>query len=245
MKGSLYIVGIGPGDKEYFTVQALQVLEQADIICGYTVYVDLVRAIFPEKQFLSTGMTKEVERCRLALEKASEGLTVAMVCSGDCGIYGMAGLVLELQVGYPDVQVELIPGLTAAISGAAILGAPLMNDFAVISLSDLMTPWTTIEKRLACAAQADFVICLYNPSSKKRKDYLNRACDIILSQRDADTVCGWVRNIGREGQSSGVLPLSELRVLDVDMFTTVFIGNTMTEELQGRMVTPRGYEVVR
>lgn len=234
-------VGIGPGNMEAMTLQAKEALENCDLIVGYTVYVDLVRAHFPQKDFLSTPMRQEVERCRLALEEAAKGKTVAMICSGDAGIYGMSGLLEELAQQFPGVEVETIPGVSAVISGAALLGAPLMHDFAVISLSDLLTPWETIEKRLLAAAQADFVLCLYNPSSHKRKDYLQRACDLVLRHQKPETVCGIARNIGREGESFQVLTLEQLRDTPVDMFSTVFIGNAQTRELAGKMVTPRGY----
>ena len=166
-----------------------------------------------------------------------------MICSGDAGIYGMTGVMEELKAEYPGVEVENVPGISAVISGAAILGAPLMHDFAVISLSDLLTPWEKIEKRLDCAAAADFVICLYNPSSHKRKDYLQRACDIVLRHASPETVCGIAKNIGREGESIEVLPLKTLRDTPVDMFSTVFIGNSQTKHIGGKMVTPRGYTI--
>ena len=211
------------------------------MIVGYTVYTDLLEKEFPDKEMLTTPMRREVERCKIALEHAQAGERVAMVCSGDPGVYGMAGLCYELAGEYPSVDIEVIPGISAAFGGAAVLGAPLMHDFAVISLSDLMTPWEKIAKRLELAAEADFVICLYNPSSKKRADYLQRACDILLRHKPASTVCGTVRNIGREGEESHVLTLGELRNTAVDMFTTVYIGNEQTMQLGGSMVTPRGY----
>lgn len=240
----IYVTGLGPGAADQMTVQAQKVLEQCPVIIGYTVYIDLIRGQYPDKIFLSTPMRKEADRCRLAFEEAEKGQDVAMVCSGDAGIYGMAGLICEIGKDYPDVGIEIVPGITAASGGAAVLGAPLMHDFAVISLSDLLTPWEKIESRLRAAAESDFVICLYNPSSKKRADYLTKACDIILESRGAETVCGTVRNIGREGESYEILPLGRLRDTQVDMFTTVFIGNSNTMELNGRMVTPRGYKDV-
>ena len=238
----LYVVGIGPGKFEGMTHEAAQALAESDVIVGYTVYVDLVKAHFPDKAFLTTPMRREVERVELALREAAKGQTVAMVCSGDAGVYGMSGLCEELAVKYPGVQVETVPGVSAVLSGAAILGAPLMHDFAVVSLSDLMTPWATIEKRLRAAAGADFVICLYNPSSHKRKDYLQRACDIVLEAASPETICGVARNIGREGEMTQVMTLRELRDTAVDMFSTVFIGNSQTQIIQGKMVTPRGYD---
>ncbi|MBR6321957.1 MAG: precorrin-3B C(17)-methyltransferase [Lachnospiraceae bacterium] len=237
----LYVVGIGPGNYENMTLRAAQVLRDSDVIVGYTVYVELIRDHFPEKEFFTTAMRQEVERVEAALAMAAEGKTVAIVCSGDGGVYGMSGLAEELAGKYPGVEVETVPGISAMLSGAAILGAPLMHDFAVISLSDLLTPWEKIEKRLRLAAEADFVICIYNPSSRKRKDYLQRACDIILESASPDTVCGIAKNIGREGESTLIMSLSELREAETDMFSTVFIGNSQTKVINGKIVTPRGY----
>jgi precorrin-3B C17-methyltransferase len=238
----LYVVGIGPGKVEGMTYEAAWALQESDVIVGYTVYVDLVKDRFPDKTFLTTPMRREVERVELALAEAAKGKTVAMVCSGDPGVYGMSGLCEELALKYSGVTVETIPGVSAVLSGAAILGAPLMHDFAVISLSDLMTPWATIEKRLRAAAAADFVICLYNPSSHKRKDYLARACDIVLGSAAPETVCGIAQNIGRDGENNRILTLMELRDVQADMFSTVFIGNSQTKIINGKMVTPRGYD---
>lgn len=240
---TVYVVGLGPGAGEQMTVRAEKILEACPVILGYTVYIDLVREQYPEKKFLSTPMKQEVKRCQMAFEEAVKGQDVAMVCSGDAGVYGMAGLIFEIGKEYPSIQIEVVPGITAASGGAAVLGAPLMHDFAVISLSDLLTPWETIEKRLHAAGMADFVICLYNPSSKKRADYLQKACDILLQYRDVGNICGYVKNIGREGETYQILSLKELRDTKVDMFTTVFIGNSRTMELNGRMVTPRGYKL--
>lgn len=237
----LYVVGMGPGAYEEMTVRAVKVLEQCQVIVGYTLYVDLVREHFPGKEFVTTPMRQEVERCRLALETAQGGRIAAMICSGDAGVYGMSGILLDLGREYPEVEIEVVPGVTAAVSGAACLGAPLMHDFAVISLSDLMTPWDLIERRLQLAAEADFVICLYNPSSRKRADYLKRACDILLHVRKGSNLCGIVRNIGREEMSRRICTLEELRESETDMFTTVFIGNSSTKEVDGQLVTPRGY----
>lgn len=239
----LYVVGIGPGAYEDMTVKAINTLENCDIIVGYNVYVDLVKEHFPQKEFLTTPMRKEVERCRMALEQAKSGKVTAMICSGDAGVYGMSGLMLELGMEYPTVDVEIIPGVTAALSGGAVLGAPLMHDFAVISLSDLMTPWETIEKRLQAAAEADLAICLYNPSSKKRADYLKKACDIMLQSKSPKTICGTVSRIGREGEQMELYSLAELKEIQTDMFTTVFIGNSATKVINGKMVTPRGYQI--
>ena len=240
----IYVTGLGPGAADQMTIRARNVLEHCPVIIGYTVYIDLIRDEFPDKTYLSTPMRKEADRCRMAFAEAEKGQDVAMVCSGDAGIYGMAGLICEIGRDYPEIGIEIVPGITAASGGAAVLGAPLMHDFAVISLSDLLTPWEKIERRLDAAAAADFVICLYNPSSRKRADYLERACEIVLKHKKGDTVCGIVRNIGREGESCEILSLEQLREKKVDMFTTVFIGNSATMELNGRMVTPRGYRYV-
>lgn len=240
----IYVTGLGPGAGDQMTVKARKVLEHCPVIIGYTVYIDLIREMFPDKVFLSTPMRQEADRCRMAFREAEKGQDVAMVCSGDAGIYGMAGLIFEIGRDYPDIEIEVVPGITAASGGAAVLGAPLMHDFAVISLSDLLTPWETIEKRLDAAAQADFVICLYNPSSRKRHDYLQKACDLMLEHKSPDTVCGIVGNIGREGEDWKLMSLRELREAQVDMFTTVFVGNSQTREVNGKMVTPRGYKDV-
>ena len=240
----IYVVGIGPGSYENMTQRAQEALANCDVIVGYTVYIDLVKEHFPDKQMLTTPMRREVERCRLAFEQAQQGKTVAMICSGDAGIYGMAGLIYELRGEDAAIEVEVVGGLTAAISGGARLGAPLTHDFCVISLSDLLTPWETIEKRLECAALGDFALALYNPSSVKRHDYLQKACDILLRHASPETVCGVVKNIGREGEEIQVMTLAELRDYQADMFTTAFIGNSHTKVIGGHMVTPRGYRDV-
>jgi precorrin-3B C17-methyltransferase len=240
----IYVVGLGPGEWNQMTQRAVDALEECDVITGYDVYVDLIRGRFQHKKLISTPMKKEAERCCMALEEALKGQTVAMICSGDAGVYGMAGLMYEVAQQYEPVEIEVVAGITAACSGAAVLGAPLIHDFAVISLSDLLTPWELIEKRIEYASMADFVICLYNPSSKKRQDYLQKACEIILSHKKPDTVCGHVKNIGREGEEGTVLTLEALKDTKVDMFTTVFIGNSQTKVIGGKMVTPRGYKNV-
>lgn len=237
----LYVVGFGSGSRENMTVEAERVILESDIIVGYTAYTDILKKYFPDKKYYSTGMKQERERVIYALETA-ETQTVAIVCSGDSSVYGMAGLAFELSVNYPDVDIEIVSGVTSALSGGAVLGSPLGHDFAVISLSDLLTPWDKIIKRVEYASYADFVMVLYNPSSKKRGDYLSKACDIMMKYKNPDTVCGIVRNIGRDGQESRILTLSELRNTSVDMFTTVFIGNSETKIINGRMVTPRGYK---
>lgn len=223
------------------TREAQQYLEASQVIIGYTVYIELLREQFPEKEFLSTPMRQEEKRCRMAFEEARKGKKTAMVCSGDAGVYGMAGLMYQVGEAYEDIEIEVISGVTAALGGGALLGAPLGHDFCVISLSDLLTPWETIERRLLAAAEADFAVCLYNPSSHKRRDHLQKACDLLLRYKAPETLCGIARNIHREGEAVRLLSLAELRDTEVDMFTTVFIGNRETVPIRGRMVTPRGY----
>ncbi len=240
----IYVVGLGPGEWKQMTQRAMEALEECDVITGYDVYVDLIRERFQHKKLISTPMKKEAERCHIAIAEALKGQTVAMVCSGDAGVYGMAGLMYEVAQQYEPIEIEVVSGITAACSGAAVLGAPLIHDFAVISLSDLLTPWELIEKRIDCAAMADFVICFYNPSSIKRQDYLKKACGIVLKHRGEGTMCGFVKNIGREGETGTVLALGALKDTRVDMFTTVFIGNSQTRKIGEKLVTPRGYHNV-
>ena len=205
-KKELYIVGLGPGARQKMTQEAIDVVEACEVIAGYKVYIDLLKPYYPDKEYLVNGMRQEVERCRLALETAAGGKKTALVCSGDAGVYGMAGITLELATEFPEVDVHVIPGVTAALSGAALLGAPLGHDFTVISLSDLLTP-----------------------------------CQILLQKKSGDTICGITRNIGRDGEEKRILTLDELLETQVDMFTTVFIGNSQTRKVGDAMVTPRGY----
>lgn len=243
-KKQLYIVGLGPGEPAKMTQEAIAVLDACAVIAGYKVYIDLIKEEYPEKEYIVNGMRQEKERCKLALDTAQAGKKTAIVCSGDAGVYGMAGITLELAEAYPEVDVHVIPGITAALSGAALLGAPLGHDFVVISLSDLLTPWELIARRLRAAAEGDFVVCLYNPSSHKRKDYLKKACQILCEIKSQETVCGIAKKIGREGETKEILPLSALMETEVDMFTTVFIGNSQTKQIGETMVTPRGYRSV-
>jgi len=242
----IFVVGLGPGGENELTPRAVQALERSDIIVGYKTYIDLLVSRFGHKKLIPFAMKQEIERCRQVTELALAGNNVALVSGGDAGVYGMAGPMLEtldtLGGNARDIEVEIIPGITSACSAAAILGAPLTHDFAVVSLSDLLTPWELIEKRLFLAAEADFVICLYNPASRNRRNFLCRACEAIMRTRDGNTPTGWVRNAGREGQTHKILPLSELKNEQLDMLCTVVIGNSETRALWGRMVTPRGYK---
>lgn len=241
MNNDIYVIGMGPGGEEYMTKEAVTALSQADVIIGYTVYLELLSDRFKEKEMYSTPMKQEEKRCRMCFEKAKEGKKVAMICSGDAGIYGMASLMYEVGKEYPGIGLKVIAGITAASSGAALLGAPVNHDFCVISLSDLLTPWDKIETRLQKAAEADFAIVLYNPSSRKRRDYLQKACDILLRTIEPERCCGYVENIGREQTFAHTCTLAELRNTKVNMFTTVFIGNSTSEIINGRLVTKRGY----
>ena len=239
--GTLMLVGMGPGNHEGMTLAADKAIREADVVVGYKRYIQLLAPLYPDKEYLSSGMTHEVTRCRDALEQAHQGKSVALVSSGDAGVYAMAGLVYELSHEYPDVTIEVIPGVTAATSGAALLGAPIGHDFAVISLSDRLTTWEMIERRLEAAASSNLIICLYNPSSRTRSEYLKRACEIVLRHQSPATVCGLAHRIGRDGESVTIATLGELGDQSADMFTTVFIGNSSTVVINGKMVTPRGY----
>lgn len=238
----IYVVGLGPGRADMMTYEARKALENSDIIIGYHVYIDLIKEDFKEKEFLSTPMTKEMERCELTFQKAREGYNVSMICSGDAGVYGMASPMIEIGEKYEDIDIEIISGVSAVLSGAALLGAPLTHDFAVISLSDLLTDWKLILKRLGAAAEADFVICIYNPSSKKRHEKYLEAMQLLLSLLPKERPCGLVKHIGREGQEVHILSLEELVHADIDMFTTIFIGKSDTKVSGRFLITPRGYE---
>ena len=239
---TLYIIGIGAEAQTTMTTEATSILQKCDLIVGYTVYTDLVKKYFPQKQYYSSAMTQEKQRVLYAIEQCQKDIKTAIISSGDSSVYGMASLAYEL-AEHTDIDIQVIAGVTACLSASAVLGAVLSNDFAVISLSDLMTPWEQIQKRIALSAQGDFLICLYNPSSKKRKHYLKYACDIILQYQNENTICGIVKNIARESQQSRIMTLKELRETETDMFTTVLIGNSKTKLIKGKMVTPRGYSI--
>lgn len=240
----IYVIGMGPGKEEMMTAEAVEALRRCDVIVGYKVYLDLLSEEFGDKELLSTPMKQEVQRCRICFEKAMEGKQVSMICSGDAGVYGMASLMYEIGQEYPGCELQVIPGITAASSGAAVLGAPLNHDFCVISLSDLLTPWELIERRLQAAAMGDFAIAIYNPSSKKRADYLQKACDILMEAGvEEHRACGYVENIGRDGTKATTCTLSQLREAQVNMFTTVFIGNSRTKIINDKLVTDRGYKI--
>lgn len=242
-KGKVYVVGLGPGGEEYLTGRAHFAIKDSQVIMGYHVYISLIESLIAGKEVVSTGMGQELERCRQALELAGAGKKVALVSSGDPGIYGMAGPLLELAAGLEEpTDVEIVPGITAATMGAALLGAPLMHDMAVISLSDLLTPWEVIEKRLNMAAEGDFVTVLYNPRSNGRPGYINKAREIFLSQREKKTPLGIVRNAAREGQVKIITTLGEMPEEEIDMFSVVIIGNSQSYISGNFIITPRGYK---
>ncbi|MCF8061445.1 MAG: precorrin-3B C(17)-methyltransferase [Deltaproteobacteria bacterium] len=243
--GKLFIVSLGPGDPQYLAPAARAALEAARVIVGYKTYIDLLDpALLKGKETLSTGMTGEIKRCRAAAASCSEGRDTAIVSSGDAGIYGMAGLALEIleEEGLTGkVDVEVVPGIPALAAAAALLGAPLMHDFAVVSLSDLLTPWNAIQRRIEAAASADFVLVIYNPRSRKRHWQLEEAVRLMRARRSARTPVGLVRSAARDGQSVVITTLADLPVDRVDMLSILVIGNSSTRVLGGRMVTPRGY----
>ena len=239
----LYAIGLGPGGADYLVPKAREAIRASDVIAGYTGYVKLISDLAHNKKIIATGMAGEAERCEAAIAEALKGKQVCVVSSGDAGIYGMAGLLYELAEKYPEIEIEVIPGITAASSAAAILGSPLTNDFAVISLSDLLMPWDVIEKRLEACSMADMVLCLYNPQSKKRSDYLEKASAIALRHKAPETNCGYVRNAFRGDSESRICTLAELSNARVNMFTTVIIGNSDTRRINGKLVTVRGYKL--
>lgn len=239
----IYIVGIGPGDLCQMTNEAVSAIEESEAVVGYTKYIDLIKDLTVNKKIYMSGMKQEKERCQKAIEFANEGKTTSVISSGDAGIYGMAGLIYELAEQYPDIEIKVIPGITAAVSAAAVLGAPIMHDFAVISLSDLLTPWEKIQKRIEMAAKADFIVCLYNPGSMKRADYLKKACEYMLMYKSEDTQCGWVKNISREGQKAVYVHLENCQILRQTCLLQLSIGNSDTKAVNGKLVTPRGYDI--
>jgi precorrin-3B C17-methyltransferase / cobalt-factor III methyltransferase len=242
-QGMIYVVGTGPGDYENLTPAAVKSIHGSDVVIGYRTYLDLIADLLHGKEVISSSMMQEVERCAKAFEFAMSGRRVVMISGGDPGIYAMAGLIYEMAVNNNStVPIKVIPGLAAVNSCAARLGAPLMHDFATISLSDLLTPWEVIEKRLHAAASADFVIALYNPKSKKRTGHIGRACDIIMQYRKAETPVGIVSNAMRENETITLTDLGKMPEADISMQSTVIIGNSTTFTWQGRMITPRGYK---
>ncbi|MDD4780666.1 MAG: precorrin-3B C(17)-methyltransferase [Tissierellia bacterium] len=235
----IYVVGIGSGGKETMTYEAIHAIEKSDTIVGYKTYIDLVKDMIKEKQVVSNGMKQEIDRVKKAVEISKTGKTVSIISSGDAGVYGMAGLVLELA---EEEEVKIISGVTASTAAAAVLGAPLMHDFCHISLSDLLTPLDLIYKRVEFASEGDFVICLYNPRSKGRPDYLKNAFEIIKKFKTGKTPVGIVKNAGRDGQNVQICTIDTINYESVDMLSIVIIGNSSTYIKNNKIITKRGYE---
>ena len=241
-KGKIYVVGIGPGNMEDISIRAYNTLKNVDIIAGYITYVDLVKDEFSEKEFYVSGMKKEIDRCEKVLELAKEGKKVALISSGDAGIYGMAGIMIEVALG-SGIEVEIIPGITSSVAGASLVGAPLMHDQAIISLSDLLTDWEVITKRIDRASDGDFVISLYNPKSKGRTEQIVEAREIMLKYKVATTPVALLRHVGREDENYTLTTLEDMLNHEIDMFTVVIVGNSKTYVKDGKMITPRGYHL--
>ena len=236
----IYVVGIGPGKKGDMTFRAYDALEKSDVIIGYKTYIDLIKEYFPEKELISSPMKKEVDRCREVVEIAESGKTISLISSGDAGIYGMAGIMLEIVP--ENIETEIIPGVTASNAAAATAGAPLMHDFATISLSDLLTDWDLIKKRVDLASQGDFVISLYNPKSKGRTTQIEDAAEIMLKYKSPETPVAIVRNAGREDERVTAATLGTMLEHEIDMLTVIIIGNSKTFMKNGKIITPRGYK---
>lgn len=239
--GKIYVVGLGPGNKENMTFRAYDVLKNSDIIIGYKTYVDLIEGMFPDKKIIKSYMKKEVARCEETLKLALEGNIISLISSGDAGVYGMAGLMLE--IAGDQVEVEIVPGITSANASASLGGAPIVHDSVNISLSNLLTDWELIKKRIDLASQGDFVITLYNPKSSGRSELINEARDIMLKHKRKDTPVLIARNVGREGENYDITTLSEMLDYEINMFSTVIIGNSNTKVVNNKMITPRGYKV--
>lgn len=238
--GKLYVIGIGPGGLEHMTLKAKQAIEESNIVVGYNKYIDMIKPLVEDKELFSTGMRGEEARCRKALELSKENNTVALISTGDSGIYGMAGLILQMQ---EDENVEIIPGVTASSAAGSVIGAPLMHDNCNISLSDLMTPYDLIKKRVRNAADADMIISLYNPRSKGRPHYLREVIEIIKEYRELNTPVAVVRHALRDGQEFRMFTLENFDEEVVDMFSIVIVGNSQSFIKGGKFITPRGYDV--
>lgn len=240
--GKIYVIGIGPGNRDQMSLMSLKAIEESEVIVGYKTYINIIKDLIGEKEIINSGMKKEIERCEITIDEAEKGKIVSIVSSGDPGVYGMAGVILELvNKRNSDVEVEIVPGITAANAAAASLGAPLMHDYAVISLSDLLTDWEVIKKRIDCAAAGDFIITLYNPKSQSRVTQIAEAREIIMKYRKLSTTVGIVRNAKREGEKVEITDLEKMLEHDIDMFTMVIIGNSNTYTNNDKMITPRGY----
>ncbi|WP_053956641.1 precorrin-3B C(17)-methyltransferase [Inediibacterium massiliense] len=241
-KGKIYVVGLGPGSYEHMSDRAKKAIEDSQVIVGYKTYIDLIKDLLNEKEVIDSGMRKEVERCNITLDEALKGKNVCIISSGDAGIYGMAGIMLEVvHERDEEVEVEVVPGITAANAAASSLGAPIMHDSAVISLSDLLTDWELIKKRIECASMGDFIISIYNPKSKGRIHQIEEAREIMLKYKSPSTPVGIVRNAKREEEEIFITDLEHMLSYPIDMLTVVIIGNQKTYVKNGKMITPRGY----
>ncbi len=240
----IYVIGIGPGGIKYFTAEAVEAIHDCEFIAGYEKYIKLVQKYFPDKKFMSYSMRQELERCKDVLNIAlDQKINIGLISGGDPDIYGMASPILELAKNFKELEIKIIPGLTAANTAAAILGAPLSNDFAVISLSDLLTSWDVIEKRIKAACEGDFVICFYNPGSNTRRENFKRACEIMLIHKNKNTPAGIVKNISREGQEFKITTLDEIKNYEPKMNETIIIGNSFSYIHDDKFITPRGYKI--
>lgn len=236
----LYVVGIGPGGREHMTLKAINTLRKVDTIVGYDYYIELLGDLKEKKEIISTGMKGEIDRCNSAIKAVKEGKNVAIISTGDAGLYGMAGPIYELA---EDIDIEVIPGVSSAFSAASELGAPIMHDFCIISLSDLLTPWELIKKRVEFASKADFVIAIYNPRSKKRQKQIIEAFEIIKNYKRKSTPVGIVKNSGRDGREIIVTDIENIDFEIIDMMSVVIVGNKDTFIKNGKIVTPRGYSI--
>lgn len=240
MQGKVYVVGIGPGSLDNMSIKAHKILSEIDVIIGHKTYINLIKEHFSQKDFVKSGMKREVERCKETLDIAKSGKNIALISSGDAGVYGMAGILLELATK-ENIEVEVVPGITSSNASASVVGAPIMHDHATISLSDLLTDWELIKKRIDLASQGDFVISFYNPKSKSRTSQIVEARDIMLQHKNKDTVVAIVQNTSREGENSILTTLENMLDHKIDMFSTVIVGNSKTYISNNKMITPRGY----
>ena len=242
MIGKIYVIGIGPGNKENMTFRAYNSMEKSDVIIGHKTYVSLVEKMFENKIFIKSFMKKEIERCEETLRLAREGQIVSLISSGDAGVYGMAGIMLEIASG-SGIEVEVVPGVTAATASASLVGAPIMHDSVTISLRDLLTDWELIKKRIELASKGDFVISLYNPKSKSRTKQIEEARDIMMKYKDSKIPVLIARNVGRIGENYEITNIENMLNCEINMFSTVIVGNSKTFIKNGKMITPRGYKV--
>ena len=244
MTGKIYIVGTGPGSIEYLSLRAIDAIKNSEVIVGYKTYIDLIQSLIGDKEVVSSGMRREVDRCQQVIDFAVEGKSVSLISSGDPGVYGMAGILLEMVAkSNPHIEVEVVPGITSALSSASLAGAPLMNDFCVISLSDLMTPWPIIEHRINKASEGDFVLTIYNPKSKERVEQIEICAQTIMQHRSPQTPVAIIKNAMREKSVVTLTTLQEMCSCPIDMTTTLIIGNSQTYIANGKMITPRGYAI--